>query len=471
MINIVKNQNNTFSLVSINSSEKLDDLDFDEIVRYGNLYVVVLNDLKGVYLNTGKKILELRPYSFEYHQPTNFLIFNSEGSYGIIAQNGKKLRPICDEIEFLDHPIENGSWTFLVKLPSGMTIWNSDCGLLKEIFDSVEHIVPGFILTSIEENWGLYDLSADQLLETIYAFISFNENDKIIVTENETYSIWNYSLDLIAEGFECIYNFVQGSTVALKDGRVGIIDINGSWIPKFSDLDSDNEWWQYSNIYEYPDWLQYKSGGLYGLYNHNEKKLLKPTSVIPFEFINNTSIFRASDYLYGLIDNNLNIVFNPILKTTFFGLKGYYFHRDFISGFPYIAMHPETMKYGLLSSNGNWISEPIYDRICPNDVYDLNVKNLFYLKFEKEDKKGIITVFGKELFCEPLVWFDEIEDNNPEEIFDENLKENEEDNYFRLEANKTYLEHEIPTTNIFFGVLKDGVKGLYNHLGEFKKIE
>ena len=84
---------------------------------------------------------------------------------------------------------------------------------------------------------------------------------------------------------------------------------------------------------------------------------------------------------------------------------------DLISqcGFPYIAKHSESLKYGLISHNGQWITEPNYDRICDNENFSLEDAYLFYLKFDKGEKKGVINIFGKEIFCEKIEWLRESE--------------------------------------------------------------
>ena len=137
-------------------------------------------------------------------------------------------------------------------------------------------------------------------------------------------------------------------------------------------------------------------------------------------------------------------------------------------GFPYIAKHPETFKYGLISYNGQWITEPDYDMIYYNEKYSIADADLFYLKFDKGDEKGVITIFGKEIFCEAINWSETtlVEDED-EEYLDLSFLDETDRTNFRIEQGFTYNENDIPTEGVRFPVIKEGINGYYDAYGVF----
>jgi len=216
----------------------------------------------------------------------------------------------------------------------------------------------------------------------------------------------------------------------------------------------------HGGIYSSPfkeGFLLIKRNGLYGLVNDEKNKILEPIAknLIIFHF--GYAPIQIKKGKWGIIDINLNWVVEPTLLEMKFCFESYNDVEDYITsiGLPFIAKSSKTKKYGLISYDGIWLCEPIYDKINANDYYFSPHKYLFYLKFKQDRYKGIINLQGKEVFKDKI----SLQGKENYNAFDFND--------FRFDISVNYKNSKIPKKNIYFLVKKNKKIGYFTTNGKF----
>jgi hypothetical protein len=104
--------------------------------------------------------------------------------------------------------------------------------------------------------------------------------------------------------------------------------------------------------------------------------------------------------LSGIIDNHLNWIIEPVFNDFRLAFSHYYLTIIDIYGenIQYIVKSLESNKYGLLSYDGKWLCEPIYDNIKQNVGDEFMGMNENYLIFQLNRLQGIIHKSGIEYY-------------------------------------------------------------------------
>lgn len=145
--------------------------------------------------------------------------------------------------------------------------------------------------------------------------------------------------------------------------------------------------------------------GLYGVIDNQGNLLFDTISSCPIIFFakNRLTDKRFAQVtingLSGIIDNQFNWVVEPVYEDFNDSFTYYYYQRNEIKdrGNPYIVKSPDTNKYGLLSYDGKWLCEPIYDKIEQRYVRGFVNLDEQFLIFKIDNKDGVIDRNGKEL--------------------------------------------------------------------------
>lgn len=463
MISIKENIDGTYSLTHVKGGSFHNAKIYDSIEEYGAFYLAYEYETVDIVKKNGDAILLTECTLCDFRN--DWIIFSSGDFKGIILKSGEVLNPIAEEIYLGTINSNETSLNFILKLIGGYTIWNSKNGIINELYDSIVEIENKFLKIRNKGRFGLLGFDNRILLKIEYQAIYFYPCSEIfMICEEDSFFLMNFEGEQISSNFESISDYCNGVAIGFKNNYCSIIDNEANWLDNIGGLDIDTRWWEdYFNSMEL-GYLPIKSSGLYGLYNHITKKILEPISLIPIDFNTKTAIIKLPNNTYGLIDDQLNWLIEPQLLKLQLCVSSFSYDEDLINsvGFPYIAKHPKTLKYGLVSIDGTWITEPCYDEIHINENYSVYDSFLFYLEFEKGDKKGILTTFGTELFCENFTWLDIDEFENQE-----NFMENNMPGRFRLKKGNIYTENDIPTEGVRFYVIKKDVKGYYDAFGVF----
>lgn len=463
MISIKENIDGTYSLTHVKGGSINSAKQYERIEEYGSFYLAFEYDTVDIVKKNSDLIFFTECILSDFK--ADWIIFISGDFKGIITKSGEVLNPIAEEISLGTINPKDSSLNFILKLIGGCTIWNSKNGIIHELYDSIVSIGNKFLKIRKNRRFGLLSCGNKILLEFEYRDICYYPSSEIfVIWEEDSCFLLNYDGIKISSNFSSISDYCNGAAIGFKNNYCSIIDNEANWLDNIGGLDIDTRWWEeYFNSMEL-GYIPIKSSGLYGLYNHITKKIWKPISLIPIDFNTKTAIIKLPNSTYGLIDDQLNWLIEPQLLKLQLCVSCFSYDEDLINsvGFPYIAKHPKTLKYGLVSIDGTWITEPSYDEIHINENYSVYDSFLFYLEFEKGDKKGILTTFGTELFCENFTWLDIDEFENQE-----NFMENNMPGRFRLKKGNIYTENDIPTEGVCFYVNKEGVNGYYDALGVF----
>lgn len=214
-----------------------------------------------------------------------------------------------------------------------------------------------------EGNFGVYDYSGNLLKTLAYAdylpprnaSLSF-EGGRLVYKENGKYGALNENFEVaIKAEYDYIYQFAADrySTVAVKDGKYGIIDYDGNILTDF--------------IYAYIEPL-WDSKGDFGCYRVMAERYLDQTGIIAAD--GKTVIFEPSADFSGIsLDYSLITVSKPN-------------DREDKDEYPYL--------YGLVDFNGN-------------EVLPIEHTNIFYVKDgvitaqKSYDHSGYYDLLGREI--------------------------------------------------------------------------
>jgi hypothetical protein len=475
MLTIRKNSKNKFELLDNSTGLKITEEIFDEVLNYGNLYIARNNSLGGIYNKEGKLLTkELAQMSFTYNSPSKSIFYKKAGFWGVVTQEYSRLSPIGENIEFVKPINGHTSSSFIIKTPIGYTVWNSKRLKPLNIQNTIVFYRNGYFFLSEKSKKYLFDYELNTEFSEIDDFQINEKYKRIFIEKNDITNIYDLELKLIESNFQCISRINNGFCIAIKDNNCGLIDINGVWIDGFHELDYEIidskplPYWQYHD--DFDNFITIKKNNLYGLFSTVSDSHVEPISLDPISFFNNNAIIQTKEKRFGLLNLNFEWIISPDLLDLELCVDYFKYDRDRLSqcGFPYIAKHPETLKYGLISYNGQWITEPDYDMIYYNEKYSIADADLFYLKFDKGDEKGVITIFGKEIFCEAINWSETtlVEDED-EEYLDLSFLDETDRTNFRIEQGFTYNENDIPTEGVRFPVIKEGINGYYDAYGVF----
>lgn len=466
MLSIGKNTENKFELYDASSGLKIFDEVFDEVQSFGNLFVVIKGELKSIVHISGKPLVSsLASIQIEHHQSTNSLFFLSDNFWGITTQDGRHLSPICNSIRHGVCNEINNSFQFIVDVIDGHTIWDSKKGFLKKIFRRVSPPLLNLYVVRYNRKVHLIDFEFNFLITNAQSIDIDEENGRIIRRQTDLIDILDINLNPISTGFMEVNPFLNGYSVSKKNNQCGIINVDGDWIKGFESLDMDLNCYYTADL-KLNEFITIKQDNLYGFFSTLSNNHIKPFSVKPIEFLVGYAVIQTEEDKYGLMDPKFNWVLPPQFLALQLCVDFFNYDFDLISkcGFPYIAKQFRSLKYGLISYDGQWITEPIYDKIYDNENFSVKDAYLFYLKFDKGEKKGVISIFGEEIFCEKIEWLREPELDEDNINFIDNYNEPLD---FKLEEGNLFSKDNIPIDGIWFPVIKEGVKGNYNAHGVF----
>jgi hypothetical protein len=472
-LQIIDNGNGTFDLLNPHLNARITNEFYSSISEMNNHFITEKDGKYGAISKSGVIYLNCEYQSISICSNIDFIIYEKDNLFGIFNNGGKSLNPICTSVFEIEHLNEDGSTSFIIEIIYQFTIWDSMTGMHWDLFDSLRYIGHGLIKFRKSEPidredrkkllFGLINSKGIVLLINNRSHIrSFPDINRLVLSANRNFQIFDYQLNLINEGFSEIFGFYEGASVAVKNDQCGLIDKEGDWIDGYDNLDyqQGESWWaSYYSPYQ-NGFVPIKKNGLYGLVSYDKKIFLDPISVVPILFHNDgfTPITLING-LTGIMDKELNWVLEPSLLELNFCFESYNDVEDYMTslGLPFIAKSSKTNKYGLISYDGNWICEPQYDKIIANDFYNLPHRHLFYLRFIKGDLKGIINIHGNEIFNENIEW-------RKSNVFDE-FDFDTEDFHFELGCN--YSNSDIPENHIYFLVKKDGIDAYYDAFGNF----
>jgi hypothetical protein len=466
MMSIRKNSMNKFELYDDTSGLRITEEVFDEVQSFDNLFVVIKGELKNIFHISGKPLLKsFADIQIECHQTTNSLLYNNEGFWGITTQDGRHLSAICDSIR---HGIKNetgNSFQFIIETIAGQTIWDSKKGILKKIFRRVSKPILHLYKARLSRKEYLIDQEFNFLIDNAQSIKIDEENNRIIRKQNDSIDILDMNLNPVAIGFQEVNPFLNGYSISKKGNQCGVINIDGEWIEGFTSLDMDLNCYDVEGL-KLNEFITIKQNNQYGFFSTLSNNHVEPFSVKSIEFLVGFAVIETKEHKFGLIDSKFNWVIPPLLLELHLCVDFFTYDFDLISqsGFPYIAKHPESLKYGLISYNGQWITEPNYDMIYDNENFSLEDVYLFYLKFDKGEKKGVVNIFGKEIFHEKIEWLRESELDEEYIDFIDNYHEPSD---FKLEEGKLFSNYNIPIDGVWFPVIKEGVNGYYDAQGVF----
>lgn len=466
MLSIRKNTENKFELYDTSSDLRIFDEVFDEVQSFGNLFIVIKGELKSIFHVSGKPLLKsLTHIQIEHHKSTNSIFYEKDSFWGITTQDGSHLSPICNSIRHGINNAKGNSFQFIVQIVDGQAIWDSKKGFLKKIFIGVSYPVQNLYVVRFNRKEHLIDYDFNFLINNAQSIKIYEENNRIIRKENDLIDILDMNLNPVAIGFQEVNPFLNGYSVSKKNNKCGIINVDGEWIEGFESLDIDLNCYDVDEL-KLNEFITIKQNNLYGFFSTLSNDHIEPFSVQSIEFLVDFAIIETKEHKFGLIDSKFNWVLQPLLLELLLCVDFFRYDFDLISqcGFPYIAKHPESLKYGLISNNGQWLTDTIYDVINYNENYSVEDACLFYLKFDKGEKKGVINIFGKEIFCDKIEWLweSELDEVNIDLIYNYHAPSD-----FKLEEGKLLSNYNIPIDGVWFPVIKEGVNGYYDAHGVF----
>ena len=466
MISIRKNTENKFELYNTSSSLRITDEVFDEVQSFGNLFVVIKGELKTIFHISGKPLLKsLTHIQIEHHKSTNSLLYEKDCLWGITTQDGRHLSPICNSIRHGINNVKGNSFQFIVETIDGQAIWDSKKGFLKKFFRRVSSPVQNLYVVRFNRKVHLIDYDFIFLINNAQSIEIDEENNRIIRKQTDLIDILDINLNPVSTDFIEVNPFLNGYSISKKGNQCGIINIDGEWIKGFTSLDMDLNCYDVDGL-KLNEFITIKQNDKYGFFSTLSNNHIEPFSVKSIEFLLGFAVIKTEEHKFGLMDSKFTWVIPPQLLELHLCVDFFNYDFDLISkcGFPYIAKHSESLKYGLISYNGQWITEPNYDRICDNENFSLEDAYLFYLKFDKGEKKGVINIFGKEIFCEKIEWLRESE---LDDVYIDFIDNYHEPSDFKLEEGKLLSNYNIPIEGVWFPVIKEGVNGYYDAQGIF----
>jgi hypothetical protein len=466
VLSISKNTENKFELYNTSSGLKIFDEVFDDVQSFGNLFVVIKGEFKSIVHISGKPLLKsLARIQIEHHHSTNSLLYLKNKFCGITTQDGHHLSPICNSIRHGVSNEINNSFQFIVETIDGSAIWDSKKGFLKKFFVRVSPPILNLYVVRYNRKEHLIDFDFNFLITNAQSIVIDEDNGRIIRKQSDLADILDINLNPISTGFMEVNPFLNGYSVSKKNNQCGIINVNGDWIKGFKSLDMDLNC-DHTEGLQLNEFITIKKDNLYGFFSTLSNNHVKPFSVKPIEFLVGYAIIQTEEDKYGLMDSKFNWVLPPQTLALYLCVDFFIYESDLISkcGFPYIAVHFQSLNYGLISYDGQWITEPNYDMIYDNQIGSVKDAYLFYLKFDKGEKKGVINIFGEEIFCEKIEWLWESELDDDYINFINNYNEPLD---FKLKEGNLFSRDKIPIDGVWFPVIKEGVIGFYNAHGVF----
>jgi hypothetical protein len=380
---------------------------------------IIQNEDKSYDLFDSKNQVKITNESFEYIKCTwYFFIVRKQGKYGVYNRKGVLLEN-CDYLEY--YITEHSKCVVLKKTkeksPNSKLIILSKTIKCNEFFNRLSE-VPSKLEDgshSIVLTFGQYPNSGDQLWNTKKGFIFPPGNSINVLTDktleyeisSDRFIINYYGKIIKKQPFKEIYGYISGASLAKTSNKFGLIDEDGEWIKGYENLEYNEN----SDLYyNYKNWkreglLPFERNGNYGLINFKENLILESISNYPMFFKQNGfseigySQITIND-LSGIIDNHLNWIIEPVFNDFRLAFSHYYLTIIDIYGenIQYIVKSLESNKYGLLSYDGKWLCEPIYDNIKQNVGDEFMGMNENYLIFQLNRLQGIIHKSGIEYY-------------------------------------------------------------------------
>jgi hypothetical protein len=433
----------------------------------GNLHVI--KSIKG------KVLLTIESENVSIVESNDSLIYKSQDFYGIVSLNGKILDSVADRIQSINWELSDGSYSFIVSLPSNdKTIWNSKSGFINSLYKTISYCTDGLVIVSTRRKMGVFHLEKGILLDTIYSDVFYLEDLKrFIIKDDNSYSLLNIDMIKVVQNQKIISFIGKEYFIIQNDSNCSIVDINGKSLPEFEQLDNDDWIINDNNDFIFPCLPYFKKNGSYGFINLNSMNHKIGISKNPIHFFSGSAVVCNDKNLYGLIDTNGNFLNEYQFAKLTFCIDHFNYDYPILNniGFPYIAQNISSEKFCLVSFNGNFLTDFIYDSISENENYSMSTNMYFFLKFKKGDKMGIMDIFGNEYFSDYFEYIDNKIYEQEEDILllnPDDLEINQQ-NYplYILKENHIHTIDDLPKNNVVFHAKKGEREGFINLNGEF----
>jgi hypothetical protein len=386
MIKIIQNEDKSYDLFDSKNQVKITNEYFEYINGTRHFFIVTKFSKHGVYNRKGVRLVNCDYLEYFITKFSKSIVLKKTrginvNSKQILLSKENKCTDLVNRFEEIPNKLNDGSYTFILSSWDSKIdyyrLWNTRKGYIFSTCNNISILTDQTLKCKI----GKYEFIVD--------YFGQRKRNK---------------------NFLEIFGYINGASLARTSKKFGLIDINGDWIDGYENLDYDEYseiWDSYSNCIDYEiGLLPFKKNGFYGLMNYKDNLLFEPISSCPIIFFttyNSTETKYAQvtkNGLSGIIDNQLNWVVDPIFEDFKDAFTYHYYQRYEVANYgnPYIVKSPDTNKYGLLSFDGKWLCEPIYDEIKQRFVRDfVNSDEQQYLIFKIDNYEGIIDRNGKEL--------------------------------------------------------------------------
>jgi hypothetical protein len=221
-----------------------------------------------------------------------------------------------------------------------------------------------------DNSWGILDKKGNELISKgKYKYIgAFHENRASVMSiESELAGyVDERGVEVIAATFEKVWgnsNFQEGLALAEKDEKSSFIDINGNIAMDLESYDNVNVFYQ--------GLAAAQKDGLWGFIDHEENLVIDYQYKMVWGFTETGRCWVEADAGWGVIDKKGEIIVEPQYRAVFsskFSSKGLPLPSDIaavtndadIAG---LMKGTSAVKWALITSDGNFISDFVYDEI------------------------------------------------------------------------------------------------------------
>ncbi len=402
--------------------------------RYDNMTFIYSNDYTkclGIQVTKGSKLGVISSSTFDVQVPiiydelngaeiknSSYFIFKSKEKYGLIDLNGNVLlKPIYNSIDIAlkSHIVvakggkkDEFGWGYVNEKYSVVDLKGKE--LIKTKFDGFEKYSYGnnIMIFKIGNNYCAYDTELNPVLKPEYAFIKDNDNCIVLNkggvgsgydgVQGGVYGVLNKDFSELLpfkyESMELIGYGEDAKFIIKKDGKYGLIDINGKSLiePKYASLNCRNDKFYIVSIFEEKS-ESYKYGVI-------KNQLPTFPSVIPeqYDFVEiiegKKIVFRVKQKnSWGVLDeNNKQVV--PFNYNFVKGSDSYYSDNKYfvvningntIQNEYSLSYDVEGGSYGILSETGEFI--------LPTNLSKAEIKSDSSIFTKGEGVNGLMGLF------------------------------------------------------------------------------
>jgi hypothetical protein len=215
------------------------------------------------------------------------------------------------------------------------------------LYDEIEFFSDSLLIYMENDKYGICNLQGQPILQANYDFIGelsesraiFVDNGKIGYLDDSAHIFINPTFETYPN-YQSFSNFKNGLAKTFKNGKYGLIDLNGKTFVPFN----------YSDISQISNLIAVKKTNKWGYLDEMGKEKIKPNYDYAESFKNGCGIVQK-DSLMGVIDEN-----EKFKITNAYSTISWFENTDFL-------LVESGQIYGLFDKNGNQLVPLIYQTI------------------------------------------------------------------------------------------------------------